>query len=181
MRKNGPVHPSRPLSPKNGFRFPQLQQVFVELIDLAVMFAFGKVQSASLEGPTIGRIEKNLLAGRQSEARELAEEFAPALGHQGREFRIVVGKEKERRRCCEFLALKKHGSARRQQRERRQGFITARARELVNALTSGGIGDLVVILQKHHEPCPAAHRAKQFPAALLPFVMLSLQVSPLTR
>ena len=89
----------------------------------------------------------------------------------------VIGEIHERRRGGEFLPLKEHRRARRQQPQRGHRAIHARARELMHALAAArrSVGDLIVVLEEGDESAMAsnAERRRAAPGAL-PRVALSL-------
>ncbi len=63
----------------------------------------------------------------------------------------MIGEKKERAGRREFLTLKKHGRAGRQQHQRRDGAQFAGRSQSVTALAICGVGYLIVILNEGDE------------------------------
>src|SRR5271163_5074271 len=86
----------------------------------------------------------------------------------------MIGKKEERARRGEFLPLEQHRNARHQQEISGHRPKPARARQRVTARSGGGIGDLIVVLQKDNKTlCRKIERGRAA-RLLLPLVALPL-------
>src|SRR5687767_1176722 len=92
-----------------------------------------------------------------------------------------MGEEEKGRRGGELLTLEQHRRAGNEQGERGERAVSTGAREQVDALTAPGIGDLIVVLQEHHERRGVEIEPRRAAPFFLPRGPLPLvQVSPLS-
>src|SRR4051795_835958 len=113
-----------------------------------MMIELRPIELAGLKGLKRFRRAQGELHLDRSEARELAQEFAPALANKLGEVGLVVGEVQERRRGEKFLALEQHGRRRHQQHQRRHGPRSSRTCELMEAQSPAGVRDLIVVWTK---------------------------------
>src|SRR3954468_17502783 len=141
--------------------------------------AFAQVELAAREGVRIGRVGQTGLRLRLRDAGKLSQELGASLADQLRQFLLVVGKVEERAGRLEFLPLKQHGRARREQQQGGHRPATARTAELMSAQAPSRVRDLVVILDKVDEAGRVQVETRRAAPFLLPLVALSLVEIPI--
>ncbi len=86
----------------------------------------------------------------------------------------MVGEEQERRGGPEFLALEQHGGVWPEKEQGGESATAARARELLQAEATDGVGDLIVILKEANELFRLQTPGRLSTTSFLPTVILTL-------
>ena len=174
IAEHSAVNTARQLRAEARVGAPQLQQVFVQPVDLGVALALSEVQLTFLEGLDGAWIIKHGLRFGRGVAAKLLDEFSAAIAHQLGQLRLMIGEIKEGRRGRELLPHKQHRRAGREQHERRHRAVAARTRQKVGARARRRVSDLVVILNEGDERRRLHIEAGRAAPLLLPLVPLAL-------
>src|SRR5215467_12185726 len=139
-----------------------------------MVLALHEIEGAALEGlhrRGVGQRGHHLGRG---DAPELGEECRAPLAYQPPQLSAVIGEIVKGRGGGELLPLEEHGGGGSEEQIGGEGTIAPRARELVETAPMGGVGDLVVVLEKAHEPLGRKVESGSTAATALPLVALTL-------
>src|SRR5215469_13354554 len=120
----------------------------MQRIDRSMPMPLAEIEHGSakrVDVPGIGQLGLHFTG---CETGKLHQKAVAPLADIARQFAPMIGKEQERARRGEFLALEQHWNSRHQQEIGSHRTKATGARQRVTALASSGIGDLVVVLQK---------------------------------
>ena len=133
---------------------PQSQQISMKIERLRRSRLLSMIELASRERIPFTRIWQRLDQRPRRGTPKLTHEFGTPRANRHSEITAVVGEIQERRRRREFLSLKEHGRAGRQQPQRCDRAIQAGTRLLMHARTLARrrVGHLIVVVEECHEP-----------------------------
>ncbi len=152
----------------------KLQQIAMQIVDFAMRLALGVVQLATFEGSRIARVRKTILHLGSRQAGELRKKLGAAQANLFGESGTMIGEEQKWAGRGEFLPLKEHRRAGRQQQERSDRAEFARRAQSMTALAISRVGDLIMVLDERNKSGRRDVESGRAPALALPFVALAL-------
>ena len=149
--ENGAVEAPLRLGGEDRVLAPQGSEVAMQRHGPGVAFELAPVETAGREGGRLVGNRHGAHGRRIREARELLQEIHPARAHEPSKVRLVISEVEEGRGGPELLALEQHRGAGHEQHQRGHRACSAGACELMEAQAAGGVGDLIMVLDKDDE------------------------------